>query len=227
LFSEGSPHPVVNVRKGKKKGIRDCVRGQIKESKDRLPWDLNDDIPRWKKKIEWLLLEGSPQLIAQGSTSRERAFEKLWNATASPSRNPHATILRRGPYAKHSCKATGPSFEVPTAGPLGYSNIASCFQVKLDEDRCSLFDQVCQLGVYAEQVFNEQPNREFVRCVAISEKHALLVHFDRVGAQIFPIIDIHQDPFSFLRILFAQTLSTKRRSGWTPEFAGKFETAER
>ncbi|KAF6753514.1 hypothetical protein DFP72DRAFT_814162, partial [Ephemerocybe angulata] len=65
-------------------------------------------------------------------------------------------------------------------------------------------------------VFNEQPNREFVRCVAISEKHALLVHFDRVGAQIFPIIDIHQDPFSFLRILFAQTSFDEETLGLDP-----------
>ncbi|KAF5340958.1 hypothetical protein D9611_006035 [Ephemerocybe angulata] len=102
--------------------------------------------------------------------------------------------------------ATGPSFEIPDISKqfkkgIGYTNVASVFDAKLDREKGRDEDQVGQMGVYCRQIFIQQPNRNFVRCLIITEKHVRVIHFDRSGVYITPFIDIHENPATFIRLV--------------------------
>ncbi|KAF6746215.1 hypothetical protein DFP72DRAFT_1175729 [Ephemerocybe angulata] len=108
-----------------------------------------------------------------------------------------------------SIVATGPSFERDAEEDqyivgIGYSNVASVVEVKLDEDLGSAtFDeteQVAQLAFYCKNIFTKQPNRNFVRSMILTENHARLVHYDRGGFYISPLINIHRNPRTFIRL---------------------------
>ncbi|RXW14046.1 hypothetical protein EST38_g11805 [Candolleomyces aberdarensis] len=104
-------------------------------------------------------------------------------------------------------QANGPSFEFPHRAPvldpsLGYSNAASCLEMKLDKDLGNaLASHVPQVEIYSRQMFIQQPNRRFVRILVISENRAGLVHFDRSGAQYTDLIDINKRPGDFIRLI--------------------------
>lgn len=51
------------------------------------------------------------------------------------------------------------------------------------------------------QIFIHQPNRRFVRVLVISESHIRLFHFDRSGVQYTPLLDFHEDPHTFVRLV--------------------------
>lgn len=40
-----------------------------------------------------------------------------------------------------------------------------------------------------------------VRSLVLTEKHARLIHFDRAGTQVTPLIDIHRNPRTFVRLV--------------------------
>ncbi|KAJ2922759.1 hypothetical protein H1R20_g14326, partial [Candolleomyces eurysporus] len=120
---------------------------------------------------------------------------------------------KENPATNHSSspdlviQANGPSFEFPHRAPvldpgLGYSNSASCLEMKLDKDLGNtLASHVPQVGIYSRQIFIQQPNRRFVRILVISENRAGLVHFDRSGAQYTDLIDINERPGDFIRLI--------------------------
>ncbi|KAJ2913673.1 hypothetical protein MD484_g6739, partial [Candolleomyces efflorescens] len=97
-----------------------------------------------------------------------------------------------------SVKAQGPSFQFPakeTKEDVGYSNMASCFEIKVENKRTSgrktLMEELLQLAAYARQIFIQQPNRMFVRSLLITEQRFRLFHFDRSGAMYTEEMDLH------------------------------------
>ncbi|KAF5341029.1 hypothetical protein D9611_005915 [Ephemerocybe angulata] len=123
----------------------------------------------------------------------------------------HDNVAHPGTKPDISIKATGASFESPhprrmspsqSALGVGWSNVAAVFEVKLDVMKGSETDHLKQIAGYCRQIFIHQPNRTFVRCLQlITEEHVQLVHFDRSGVYISPFINIHKDPYTFVRLV--------------------------
>ncbi|KAJ2925060.1 hypothetical protein H1R20_g12036, partial [Candolleomyces eurysporus] len=111
-------------------------------------------------------------------------------------------------------KAKGPSFSVPSDAPVGYSNTASVFDGKRDSKATQVQDHIGQLGGYSRQVFIQQPNRFFVRCLVITEKRARLFHFDRSGIQYTPLFNIHKLPHILVRLILGLCCIDERVLGF-------------
>ncbi|KAJ3527029.1 hypothetical protein NMY22_g9931 [Coprinellus aureogranulatus] len=109
--------------------------------------------------------------------------------------------------------AKGPSFEVPEHATLGYSNIATYFDIKRECDMGGFETHIIQLSIYARQVLAHQPNRFFIRGMLLSEETCRLVHFDRSGAQVSPAFDIHANPSDFIRLIVGLSDTDERAIG--------------
>ncbi|RXW20941.1 hypothetical protein EST38_g4922 [Candolleomyces aberdarensis] len=113
-------------------------------------------------------------------------------------------------------KAKGPSFQLPYAKPgekqskVGYSNISACIDIQIDGNALSISDQLVRATIYARQIFIHQPNRRFVRVLLLTEQHVRLFHFDRSGAQYTPLLDFHDNPHTFVRLVLG--LSSPRET---------------
>ncbi|RXW23023.1 hypothetical protein EST38_g2833 [Candolleomyces aberdarensis] len=143
----------------------------------------------------------------------------FWHdATAEGTRrvvDTHATDLphieRR--YPNHSSrpsiviKAEGPSFQLPQTktgdilAKLGFSNVAACIEIQAEGSELPTLEQAIRVGTYARQIFGQQPNREFVRMLFLTEQHLRLFHFDSSGLQCTPPIDFHEEPHTFVRLV--------------------------
>ncbi|KAF6742769.1 hypothetical protein DFP72DRAFT_829701, partial [Ephemerocybe angulata] len=55
------------------------------------------------------------------------------------------------------------------------------------------------------QILIHQPNRKFVRLLIITEEAVRLVHFDRSGLYFSPYVDIHEDPYTFVKLVAGLT----------------------
>ncbi|KAJ3525599.1 hypothetical protein NMY22_g10504 [Coprinellus aureogranulatus] len=103
--------------------------------------------------------------------------------------------------------ATGPSFELPHAKhalastTMGYTNVAAVFDGKKDRSRGGHKAHIQQMGVYSRQILIQQPNRKYVRTAVFTEHSVRLLHFDRSGVKFSPWINIHQDPYTFVRLV--------------------------
>ncbi|KAF6760716.1 hypothetical protein DFP72DRAFT_756616, partial [Ephemerocybe angulata] len=51
------------------------------------------------------------------------------------------------------------------------------------------------------QIYMNQPNRNFVRTLVMTESSVRMVHYDRSGFYLTPLIDIHRDPRTFIRLV--------------------------
>ncbi|KAF5341243.1 hypothetical protein D9611_005958 [Ephemerocybe angulata] len=133
-----------------------------------------------------------------------------------------------------SIVATGPSFERAAAKDeyvvgIGYSNVASVVEVKRDQDLASATfneaEQVSQLAFYCRNIFTKQPNRNFVRSMIVTENCVRVGHYDRGGFWFTPLIDIHRDPHTFIRLVLGlgssneQTLGLDTSVQWTVDSA--------
>ncbi|KAF5340986.1 hypothetical protein D9611_006058 [Ephemerocybe angulata] len=105
-------------------------------------------------------------------------------------------------------KALGPSFSVPCASTIGFSNIASVFDVKCDADVRERHAD--QLAVYNRQIFFHQLNRLFARSLLITETRVRLVHCDRSGGYKTDWLNIHEDPVTLIRLILG--LSSPREA---------------
>ncbi|KAJ2926453.1 hypothetical protein H1R20_g10639, partial [Candolleomyces eurysporus] len=83
----------------------------------------------------------------------------------------------------------------------GYSNIAACIDVQVDGNELPISDQLVRVAIYARQLFIHQPNRRFVRTLVLSEQHVRLFHFDRSGVQYTQLLNFHQNPHTFVRVV--------------------------
>ncbi|KAJ3529689.1 hypothetical protein NMY22_g8894 [Coprinellus aureogranulatus] len=107
-------------------------------------------------------------------------------------------------------RATGPSFEDPAPAPsssskarcsVAFSNVASYLSVKPDSEARSEKEDAQEMETYAREIFAMQPNRIYVRSIVVTRKHVRFIHFDRAGTQVTPLLDIHQHPATFVRLI--------------------------
>ncbi|KAF6760863.1 hypothetical protein DFP72DRAFT_1062604 [Ephemerocybe angulata] len=112
--------------------------------------------------------------------------------------------------------ATGPSFQEPlpkegqTRVPgymVGYSNVASVFDFKLNRGDPK-YKQVEQLALY-----NSQPNRRYCRSLIITEDKVALLHYDRSGAYITEMVNLHEEPHVFVRLVLALSAHKEKHLG--------------
>ncbi|KAF5336953.1 hypothetical protein D9611_002966 [Ephemerocybe angulata] len=131
--------------------------------------------------------------------------------------NSHSDTFKYGTY-KEACpdisvRATGPSFESPKSSEeyvegLGYSNAASVFDVLLDGHNLRDIEQASKMANHSREIFVQQPNRNFVRSLIITQSSARLVHCDHSGVYITPFFNIHDRPRTFMRLVLG--LSSKK-----------------
>ncbi|KAF6760788.1 hypothetical protein DFP72DRAFT_1092047, partial [Ephemerocybe angulata] len=63
------------------------------------------------------------------------------------------------------------------------------------------------------QIYIEQPNRDFVRSLILTEKHIRLMHFDRSGVYLSKDINIHENPIIFIRLILGLTSPNEKDLG--------------
>ncbi|KAJ2928036.1 hypothetical protein H1R20_g9047, partial [Candolleomyces eurysporus] len=106
-----------------------------------------------------------------------------------------------------SIRSQGSSFQVPQANregtvpEVGFSNMSSFEEMKVEKSNVSATAQGLQVAVYVRQIFIHQPNRRYVRALVLTETNLRLFHFDRSGGLYTPYINIHQDPYTFVRLV--------------------------
>ncbi|KAJ2920050.1 hypothetical protein MD484_g274, partial [Candolleomyces efflorescens] len=105
-----------------------------------------------------------------------------------------------------SIKAKGPSFQLPHREPpsgvgVGFSNMATCFEIKVQSQSWAPMKVLLQVAVYARQIFIQQPNRQFVRVLLLTEETFRLFHFDRSGVQYTQDMNIHEETDTFIRLV--------------------------
>ncbi|RXW11292.1 hypothetical protein EST38_g14563 [Candolleomyces aberdarensis] len=134
----------------------------------------------------------------------------------------HAKQLRHGGQKPNlhrsspdiSVGGSGPSFTRPTGNrEVGYPNMVGFFDAKREVDVTSDENHVGQLGIYARQVFIQQPNRRYVRCMVVTEKRARFFHFDRSGAQYTKLFDIHKEAELFVLLVVGLCTTDERLLG--------------
>jgi hypothetical protein len=81
-----------------------------------------------------------------GST---RSIVETWNVRLAA---PGQAASTRWCSPSLSIVATGPSFELPESGPIGYTNIAACIQVVTEENKRCQEQHIFELGVFAKYV---------------------------------------------------------------------------
>lgn len=72
----------------------------------------------------------------------------------------------------------------------------------------------CVADETIRQILIQQPNRVFVRALAVSKDECILFHYDRSGVQYTPRFNIHSEPKSFLRALLAIVSQHERVLGF-------------
>ncbi|KAJ2915293.1 hypothetical protein MD484_g5149, partial [Candolleomyces efflorescens] len=110
-------------------------------------------------------------------------------------------------------RACGPSFSLPEAAFLGFSNIATFCNVRAVIDPIEISTQLAAMSVYAKYIFELQPNRFYVRSLLITLEEALVFHFDRSGAQHSLPFNIHEDPQSFVQLILGLCSTDERILG--------------
>ncbi|KAJ2929414.1 hypothetical protein H1R20_g7688, partial [Candolleomyces eurysporus] len=157
-------------------------------------------------------------LVVQRETELYNPFCRIFNvillefglASTREALDTHSMKLKHGSSkpTKHSSspdiifKTSGPSFRCPLGNmSVGFSNLASFADGKRNIDVTSDGNHIAQMGVYARQIFIQQPNRRYVRCLIVTEKQARLFHFDRSGVQYTALFDIHKKDGAELLVL--------------------------
>ncbi|KAJ2927848.1 hypothetical protein H1R20_g9245, partial [Candolleomyces eurysporus] len=129
----------------------------------------------------------------------------------------HQESVETGQFSRPdiSIKSDGSSFQLPhrkTKDDIGFSNMATCFEVKVENQRKGLMKELLQLAVYARQIFIQQPNRQFVRLLLITEQNFRLFHFDRSGVQHTEEMDLHSKYTRHIFIRLVLGLSSPHES---------------
>ncbi|KAF5341140.1 hypothetical protein D9611_006029 [Ephemerocybe angulata] len=107
----------------------------------------------------------------------------------------------------------GPSFEIPPTAPagdsehVGYTNAASIILVKPEAEIATESDykQATALVSDLRQIFAQQPNRNFVRSLIVTEKSVRLAHYDRGGMYLTPFINFHDNPSILIHFVLGLT----------------------
>ncbi|KAF5341030.1 hypothetical protein D9611_005914 [Ephemerocybe angulata] len=136
-----------------------------------------------------------------GETCGEGVTRQVVNSHTSSFKHPNYKNI----CPDISIKATGPSFqrgreEDDYIVGIGYSSVASVIDVRLDHPSNDL-DQAIQAGFCCRQIYMQQPNRNFVRSLVITENSVRMLHYDRSGFYLTPLINIHRHPRTFIRLV--------------------------
>ena len=124
-------------------------------SDDAVRWAHIPEWPRYANDIRSPVISIVTTVIAHmtaesthtdGST---RSVVETWNVRLAA--HDQATS-NRWSSPSLSIVATGPSFELPENGPIGYTNIASCIQVVTEENKRCQEQHIFELGVSAKYV---------------------------------------------------------------------------
>ncbi|TFK21327.1 hypothetical protein FA15DRAFT_598056, partial [Coprinopsis marcescibilis] len=67
---------------------------------------------------------------------------------------------------------------------------------------------------FSRQIYNYQPNRNFVRSIVVSEKQVRLLQFDRSGAKHSDLFNFHRQPVRFVRLVLGLTSDDPRLVGF-------------
>ncbi|KAJ2914980.1 hypothetical protein MD484_g5412, partial [Candolleomyces efflorescens] len=141
--------------------------------------------------------------MSEAGESKRKAIDT--NTKGLRHQEEEETTLRSRPDV--SIRGEGSCFEVPEedakgkTAEVGFSNMTSFQEMKLEKAKGSPGLQGIQVGIYARQIFIHQPTRRFVRSLLLTETNARLYHFDRSGGMYTPEINIHKDPYTFVRLV--------------------------
>ncbi|KAF5341201.1 hypothetical protein D9611_005905 [Ephemerocybe angulata] len=144
-------------------------------------------------------------VIARIVNTFNRPLEGMTREIVNSSRADRLGDELKGRCPDISIKATGPSFEAPEtsdeyAPGVGYSNVASVIDVSFDQGGDNA-EEAAQHAAYCRQIFLAQPNRNFTRSLIATPDGVRLIHYDRSGVYITPYFDIHQHPYTFIRLV--------------------------
>ncbi|KAJ2912078.1 hypothetical protein MD484_g8336, partial [Candolleomyces efflorescens] len=135
-----------------------------------------------------------------------RGLRKVVDTHTTPL--PHKEAVETDYKSRPDCsvKAEGPSFQLPhqeTKEDIGYSNMASFFEFKVEAKRLGFIKELLQVAAYVRQMFIQQPNRQFIRALLVSEQRFTLFHFDRSGVQHSQEFDLGntQSQYLFVRLV--------------------------
>ncbi|KAF6747057.1 hypothetical protein DFP72DRAFT_921126 [Ephemerocybe angulata] len=115
---------------------------------------------------------------------------------------------------------------------VGYSNLVSIVEVKVDSKLPSVESNMGQLGVYARQVMIQQPNRRYFRALIATEKRYSLYHLDRSGCQHTRLADINygkggEDVRTFIRLVLGLSSTDEKTVGLDPSVKWKIDGEDR
>ncbi|RXW24320.1 hypothetical protein EST38_g1512 [Candolleomyces aberdarensis] len=151
-------------------------------------------------------------IISHFGLSGTNAAREAINTHVTPFKSEFFDSLGHSSAPDIVIKACGPSFSIPEAAIIGFSNIASFFSAKPVIDPTEVSIQVAAMTACAKHMFIQQPNRFYVRSLVISPDQALLFHFDRGAQQTLPF-NIHKDPQTFVRLILGLCSTDERTLG--------------
>ncbi|KAF6760702.1 hypothetical protein DFP72DRAFT_1091891 [Ephemerocybe angulata] len=176
-------------------------------------WNNLPEVATVEEDIYAPLVDIISRIIQEFSTTSEDGVTREALDTSSVVLQ-HKDAKNHGTLPDISIKASGPSFEglrknagttSQAALGVGWSNVAAVFEVKRDKVKGSVTSHAKQIALYCRQILMHQPNRNFVRTLIITEQHVCLAHFDRSGLYLTPYINIHKDPYTFIRLIVGLT----------------------
>ncbi|KAF6760813.1 hypothetical protein DFP72DRAFT_843094 [Ephemerocybe angulata] len=184
---------------------RFLTRSKLYSFKTKRWLDIPETIEKEKElyepfvKIISKILAGPGRRTTKGTTKREVV-------DTHNIRFDHHDDLENPTRPDISIMAVGPSFQKPPLkegkerAKIGYCNVASVFDVKRDADNSDR-EQARQLAGYNRQIYISQPNRKFACSAIMTETQVRAVHFDHSGAYMTEFVDIHKDPYTFVRLV--------------------------
>ncbi|KAF7291661.1 hypothetical protein HMN09_01257400 [Mycena chlorophos] len=151
--------------------------------------------------------------IVDGKVVQRRAVLDTHD-TANPLKSlPGISIIASG----GGCATNDP--DIPAV--VTYAQISDIYEGKLDADfRAS---ERSQLGVYAREIFVQQPTRRFVRATLFTDAVVRVLHFDRGGCFYSQLIDYHDKALFFVKLVLLGTSFNETHFGrdTTVEWNGK------
>ena len=73
----------------------------------------------------------------------------------------------------------------------------------------------------------QQPNRKFARCLYMTENSVRLFHYDYAGAQYGPLVNIHEDPVTFVRYIIAVSTFDEVELGFDTSIVWKHKNGKK
>ncbi|KAF6760723.1 hypothetical protein DFP72DRAFT_1091924 [Ephemerocybe angulata] len=172
-------------------------------------WVKLPEVPETEQELYPLFIDIISDIVEEFSTASGHGGTRQVLDT-SLVRFRHKEANHEGTSPDISIKATGPSFEGLEANSgtpsqlalgVGWSNVAAVIEVKRDKYKDKITDHAKQIALSCRQIWMHQPNRNFVRAALLTENYICLGHLDRSGLYLTPYIDIHKDPYTFVRLI--------------------------